>query len=64
MIQQDQDVVYQKLDQSSIKICCGGKCPIVEKDGNKIFIYDDFNNVIQISLAEALALSNGVKQLI
>ena len=46
-----QDQIIKILDANAIKLCCGGKCPIVsqDKESGYYFIKDDFGGMICLS---------------
>lgn len=58
--------MIQKLSDTSVKLCCNSNgCPIIELGCDEKFtIKDDYDNVVVLSKAEILAVSEAAKQLL
>lgn len=58
--------MIQKLSDTSVKLCCNnGGCPVIELGSDdKFTIKDDYENVVILSRAEILAVSEAAKQIL
>ena len=54
-----------KIENNTVRLCCGGKgCPVVDVKDNKVIITDDHNNSIEISQEQAGLINEAVKLLV
>lgn len=58
------NAMVKRETENSVRLCCGGKCPIVTDigDGN-IEITDDNGNTVVMKREEAKLISDGVRML-
>jgi hypothetical protein len=53
-----------KIENNTVRLCCGGKgCPVVKVDKDQVIITDDYSNTIEITKEEAGMISKAVKML-
>lgn len=53
-----------KIENNSVKLCCGGKaCPVVKVDSDNVTITDDYENTIEITKEQAEMINEAVKML-
>ena len=53
-----------KIENNSVKLCCGGKaCPVVKVDNDNVTITDDYENTIEITKEQAEMINEAVKML-
>jgi len=54
-----------KIENNSVKLCCGGKaCPVVKIDtSDNVTITDDYENTIEITKEQAEMINEAVKML-
>lgn len=53
-----------KIENNSVRLCCGGKaCPVVKIKKDNVFITDDYDNTIEITKEQAEMINEAVKML-
>ena len=56
--------MIKEINKKEVEICCGGNCPKVEAQNDRILIHDDFGNTASLSREEALFLTEAAKRVI
>lgn len=57
--------MIKPINKTSVKLCCGGACPVVSiTESGSISLRDDFGHTSFFTVEEALLVSEAVKQLV
>ncbi|MDB4314530.1 hypothetical protein N9955_00725 [bacterium] len=57
--------MIKRIDKDSVQICCGNKCPIMQKqEDGLIKIFDDYGNFVTLKAEECKFLTQAANKLL